>query len=234
MTPVGDVRVGQGTVVHEDVEIGERTTIGELCLLGAGEADEPLRIGAGSLIRSHSVLYRGARLGPGLRTGHHVLVRAGARVGANLQLGSYSSLEGDLEIGDYVRIAGRCELGPGTVLGDFAWIFPGVVCMNDPLPPSSIRAAVEIGAGAVVCTGALLFPGARIGRGAFVSAGARVQGDVEPGSVVLPDGSPGGPVRRLVHLESGTRHPWPRHYSEGYPAEATDRLAELRDRLLPR
>jgi acetyltransferase-like isoleucine patch superfamily enzyme len=234
MTPVGDVRVGQGTIVHEDVELGGGTTIGELCVLGTGEADTPLRIGRDSLVRSHSVLYRGAELGPRLQTGHHVLVRSGANAGTNLHLGSYSSLEGAVEIGDFVRIAGRCELGPGTVIRDFAWLFPGVICMNDPLPPSSVRAGVEIGEGAVVCTGALLFPGARIGEGAFVSAGAHVAGDVEPLTVVLPDGSPGGAVKKLIHLDSGTRHPWPRHFSAGYPDEARERLTALRERLLGR
>src|SRR5690242_20317543 len=83
-----DVEIGRYTIVHDDVEIEEGTTVGSHCVLGepARGAEGPLRIGPRSTIRSHSTLYAGSTLGEGLATGHGVLVREGARVGRHCQI----------------------------------------------------------------------------------------------------------------------------------------------------
>jgi carbonic anhydrase/acetyltransferase-like protein (isoleucine patch superfamily) len=91
---------------------------------------------------------------------------------------------------------------------------------------------VRIGDGASVGTGAILLPGTRVGEGAFVSAGALVRGDVPAASVVLADGSPGGPVTHLAHLPAGIAHPWMTHFTEPYPPEALPRIEALRERVM--
>lgn len=228
------VTVGHGTIIYEQVEIGEGTKIDEHCVIGLPAGDEvgPLRIGRDSHIRSHAVCYQGAELGDALETGHHVVIRSGARAGENLRLGSFSSLEGDLTIGDYVRIHGYTQVGRGSQIGDFAWIFSLCTLTNDPLPPSDLFRPVSIGAGAVICVGATLMPGCRVGRGAFVAAGARVADTVPDATVLAADGHLAGPIDRLMNLESGVSHPWLRHFTAGYPPSAHARLSQLRDEIL--
>jgi UDP-3-O-[3-hydroxymyristoyl] glucosamine N-acyltransferase len=231
---IGDgVTIGRFTVVHPNVVIGDGTVIGDHCVIGQPcGRDEPLVIGPGSTIRSHSVLYEGSRIGPQLETGHQVLIRAGCEIGVNARIGTQAALEGEIELGDYVRIQGYSIFGTGTKVGDFAWIFPQCVMTNDPLPPSRIFEPVVIESGAVVCTNTIVMPGCRIGLGAFVASGARPKGEIPAGAVVLADGRIGGPVTHLMHLESGTAHPWMAHFADVFPAEAQDRITQLRFQVL--
>lgn len=227
------VRVGHFSVIHDNVEVGPGSVIGEHCVLGAGPATErPLTVGSGAVIRSHGVLYQGASLGARFEAGHHVLVRAGSVAGEGVRLGSYSSLEGSLTVGDFVTIAGYSQVGPGAEIGDFAWIFSLCTLTNDPLPPSALFDPVTVGPGAVVCVGVTLLPGIEVGLGAFVAAGATVNVDVPPGRVFTKEGEIAGPVTRLVNLEAGVAHPWPLHFTERFPPEAQERLGALRERIV--
>ncbi len=71
-------------------------------------------------------------------------------------------------------------------------------------------------------------PGVQIGKGAFISAGAHVHGDIPVGAVVAgKNGYVVNHVSRLIDLESGTRHPWMRHYKEAYPIKAHQQIKQL-------
>jgi UDP-3-O-[3-hydroxymyristoyl] glucosamine N-acyltransferase len=228
-----DVRIGRFTVIGPNVEIGDDTTIGDHCIVGLECGHEqPLRIGAGATIRSHSVLYEGSTIGPRLETGHQVLIRAGCEIGVNARIGTQTSLEGDLTLGDYVRIQGYSVFGCGTRVGDFAWIFPKCVFTNDPLPPSTVCEPAVVGDGAVICTNTIVMPGCEIGFGSFVASGAKPKGTIPPGVVVLSDGRVGGPVTHLIHHDSGTAHPWMGHFAHVFPPEAQQRIAQLHFRVL--
>jgi UDP-3-O-[3-hydroxymyristoyl] glucosamine N-acyltransferase len=228
-----NVEIGRFSVVGPNAVIEDGTTIGDHCVVGqpCGRG-EPLIIGAGSTIRSHSVLYEGSTIGPGLETGHQVLIRAGCTIGTGARIGTQTALEGDLTIGDYARIQGYSVFGCGTRIGDFVWIFPKCVFTNDPLPPSSVCEPVTIGDGAVICTNTIVMPGCDIGFGAFVASGAKPKGHIPPAAVVLVDGRIGGPVTHLIHLESGTAHPWMSHFADVFPAEAQTRIAGLHFRVM--
>ncbi|WP_432488473.1 hypothetical protein [Kineococcus sp. SYSU DK018] len=229
-----DVVVGHCSVVHAGVGLAAGTVVEEFCLLGsAPEAPGAgaLEIGAGSRIRSHSVVHGGSRFGPGLQTGHHALLRAGVVAGRDLRIGSYSSVEGDAELGDHVRVHGYAQIGKGSKVASLVWIYSQVTLTNDPLPPSHLLRPVTVGRGAVLCVGVTVLPGAVVGEGAFIAAGATVSGDVPDAALVLADGSVAGPVTALLDLPTGTRHPYPRHFSDAYPAEAASALAELQAHL---
>lgn len=230
-----DVTIGDFTVVHERVELGDGCVVQEHCLLGVrgvGTA-EPVIIGPGATIRSHAVVYEHSRIGPRLETGHHVVIRERSRIGENLRVGNFSDIEGDCEIGDFARFHGYVHLGKGSRVGHFVWLFSLTTVTNDPLPPSRAQVAVEIGDGAVVCVGATLLPGCRIGKGALVSAGAHAAGDVPVGAVVVgTDGRVVNHVSRLVSLATGLRHPWMRHYRDAYPSEAQPRIDALLDEVM--
>src|SRR3954467_11269098 len=66
-------------VVYPGVELGEGTTVGEFALVGVPLRDAPpggteTRIGARSVIRSHTVIYAGNRIGANFQTGHGVMI----------------------------------------------------------------------------------------------------------------------------------------------------------------
>jgi UDP-3-O-[3-hydroxymyristoyl] glucosamine N-acyltransferase len=224
--------IGAHSVVHAGCVVGEGSSIGESCVLGARGPAEPVRIGAGSVIRSHTVIYSGSVLGEGLETGHHVVIREGSRIGRNLRIGNFSDIEGDCTVGDYCRFHGYVHVGKGARIGDFVWLYSLTTLLNDPLPPSHVSAPVSIGDGAVVCVGSTVMPDARLGIGAFVAAGCVVSGEVPAGAVVADGGAATSHVANLVHLESGTRHPWMRHFSSAYPQAAQDRIRRLLDDIL--
>lgn len=224
--------IGAHSVVHDGCVVGEGSSIGEGCVLGVRGPAEPARIGARSVIRSHSVIYSGSVLGEGLETGHHVVIREGSRIGRNLRIGNFSDVEGDCTIGDYCRFHGYVHVGKGARIGNFVWLYSLTTLLNDPLPPSRVSAPVSIGDGAVVCVGSTVMPDARLGIGAFVAAGCVVSGEVPAGAVVADHGAATSHVANLVHLESGTRHPWMRHFASAYPEAAQERIRALLDDIL--
>jgi UDP-3-O-[3-hydroxymyristoyl] glucosamine N-acyltransferase len=230
-----DVVIGEYVVVHENVDIGDGCIIQDHCVLGVKgpRTSERLELGPGATIRTHTVLYEHSIIGPKLETGHHVVIRERSVIGENLRIGNYSDVEGDCSIGDFTRFHGYVHIGKGSKVGDFVWLFSLVTGTNDPMPPSDLSYPVEIGDGAVVCVGAVLMPGCRLGKGAFVAAGAHAQGEVPVGAVVSgPEGMVVNHVSRLMHLESGLRHPWMRHFRSAYPTHTHGRLDELLQEIL--
>lgn len=230
-----NVSIGAQSIVHPGVEIGDGTVIQEHCSIGLPEisAGSPLVIGPGSLIRTHSVIYSGSAFGERLETGHHVVIREKTRSGINLRVGNFCDIEGDCTIGDYCRFHGYAHVGKGSRIGSFVWLFSLTTATNDPLPPSLLNVPVVIEDGVVVCVGVTLMPGVVLGKGAFICAGSCVRESIPPGGVVAGlDGHVVNHVSQLLHLPSGLRHPWMRHYRKGYPPEAIARLEKLEKEIL--
>ena len=227
-TIAADVVVGPFTIVEAGVVIGAGVRIGSHCHLGVVTAltgDRPLTIGAGALIRSHSIFYAGSTYGDGLSTGHRVTAREGISAGARLQLGTNCDLQGNATFGTDVRLHSQVQINHGTRVGDFVWFFPGVTTLNDPRPPSEGLEGVVIEDFAAVAARALLLPGIRIGRGALVGAGALVNRDVPDAMIAV-----GHPARVMGHTDSirlrasgRPAYPWRRHFHRGYPPEIVAR-----------
>lgn len=226
-----NVSFGHGTRVYGNVEIGDDCRIGDFCVIGhptIRPESTPLKLGSGATVRTHTVIYEGSDIGTHLETGHHVVIREGAVIGENLRVGNFSDIEGACVIGDFVRMHGYAHVGRGAKIGDFVWLFSLTTLMNDPLPPSHLSAPVSIGDMVTVCVNAQLMPGTEIGRGALIASGAVASGIVPPGSVISgSEGEIAGQVRFLMHMESRTRHPWHRHFSDAYPERARARIEAL-------
>lgn len=231
-----NVYVGDFTIIHDDVELGDDCRIESHCVVGhptPAAAGEPLRIGPFGLVRSHSVLYQGSTFGERLETGHHATLREGLDVGRNLRVGTNSDLQGRARIGDYVRIHSRVFVASGAALGSFVWIFPGASLTNDPHPPSNVISGVTVGDYAVVAANACVMPGIRVGYRAVIGANSLVTKDVPPDQVVL--GVPAEPLCATseIKLRDGSgrsAYPWMAHFSRGYPSEI---VAEWRARFGP-
>lgn len=226
-----NVRLGAGVRIHANVEIQDGCEIGDFCVIGHPAKTQPhaghsLVLGAGALIRSHTILYEGSTLGAGLETGHHVVIREGTVAGTNLRVGNFSDLEGACEIGDYCRFHGYVHVGRGSRIGNFVWLFSLVTLTNDPLPPSFASEPVVLEDGVVIAVNVTVMPGAHLRRGAYVTSGGSVKGEVPAGAVVK-DGKVVCDVHALMNMKHGIRHPWMNHFADAYPETARDRVVAL-------
>jgi len=194
MTPMTEPLIYPNVLLGEGVELGPGVVVG-LPPRGAGPGDLATVIGAGSVLRSHTVIYAGVTAGARLNTGHGALIRENNELGDDCSVGTHAALEPGNRIGERTRIHTHCFLEHVT-LGRRVFLGPGVVFTDDPHPMcpryedcvlgATVEDDVSIGGGAVI------LPGIRIGAGSLVGAGSVVTRDVEPGSVVA-----GNPARRV-------------------------------------
>lgn len=228
-----NVSIGAFSIVHNDVVLGNNTVIESHCEIGHPSKlaeGKPLVIGAGSVIRSHSVFYAGSTFGDGLVTGHRVTVRELTTAGKNMQIGTLGDIQGHCEIGDYVRTHSNVHICHGAKVGNYVWIFPYVVLTNDPHPPSETCIGPVIGDYAAIATMSVILPGVKVGEHSLVGAHSCVGKDVEPHTVV--GGSPAKLICRTdrIKLRDGSgrkAYPWPTHFSRGYPEGFAEQFAEM-------
>lgn len=212
-------------IVHPDTAIDPSAVIGPYCVIGSDHGH--LRLGPGTIVRSHSVIEGGNEIGDGLETGHHVLIRTGNEIGRNLRIGTFSSLEGEGEVGDYVRIHGRCEMTKGT-LRHFARLYGGSYVTDNRLPPSRVNVPAVLDEGAVVTMNCVVIAGVRVGVGAFVGASTVVARDVPDATALV-----GGKTKPVTELRwEGYAYPWTAYYRDGYPPEAWPRIEALHERIM--
>jgi acetyltransferase-like isoleucine patch superfamily enzyme len=187
------VIVHDGTVLAEDVEVGDHAVLGRRPRLSphssaAGEL-RPLRVGQGARIGAGSVVLAGAQIGREAILGDQSFVRERSVIGAGSVIGRGSAIDNDVVIGERVRVQTNVYLPSSTVVEDDVFIGPGVTATNDhtmarrgheqPMPGPTLRRACRVGGGA------LLLPGVEIGEEAFIAAGAVVTRDVPPRAVVI-------------------------------------------------
>jgi acetyltransferase-like isoleucine patch superfamily enzyme len=189
-----NVELGEGAVLQPGVIVG-------LPPRGAGPGDLPTVIGAGAVLRAHTVIYAGARIGVGFNSGHGVMIREDNVIGDGCSVGTHSVLEPGNRIGDRTRIHSQCFLEHVT-LGRAVFVGPAVVFTDDPHPMCPRYLECVLGAvvedDVSIGGGAVLLPGVRVGRGALVGAGAVVIRDVEAGMVVA--GNPARVVKAVAEL----------------------------------
>jgi acetyltransferase-like isoleucine patch superfamily enzyme len=217
-----DAEIAPTALVLDGVELGAGSRVGEYCVVGepaGGAASATAKrealadgsrfeglatvLGPGALLRSHTVVYAGNRIGARFHTGHHVLVREENEIGDDVSVGSGSVVEHHVRIGHRVRLHTGVFVPELTVLEDDCWIGPRVVLTNAPFPRCPDVAAcmrgVRVGRGAKLGANVTVLPGVAVGAGALVGAGAVVTRDVPPRAVVA-----GNPARQTGEVDALT------------------------------
>jgi glycosyltransferase involved in cell wall biosynthesis/acetyltransferase-like isoleucine patch superfamily enzyme len=200
-------RIAADCRIHPNVTIGPGAVIEEYAVIGrppagAEPGEHPTIIGAGAVIRSHSVIYAGCVIGDRFQAGHHSLVREHTTIGGDVSVGSGSILEHHVTVGDRVRIHSQAFVPETTILEDGCWIGPNVVFTNvaHPLCPRAkdCLKGARVERGAKIGANTTLLPDITIGRDALVGAGSVVLHDVAPGTVVA--GAPARVVKEVMDL----------------------------------
>ncbi len=104
-------------VVYANVVLGADVVVEEYCIIGVpveGAADEPTTIGDGALIRSHTVIYAGNRIGHRFRTGNKANIRELNRIGNDVSIGTLAVVEHHVENGQS-RAHPLAGLHPGVL-----------------------------------------------------------------------------------------------------------------------
>lgn len=188
--------LGKGVTLEDYVIVGQAPK-------GQETGSRETIIGNGSLIRSHTVIYLGNRLGFDCQTGHGVLIREDNTIGNSVSIGSNSVIEHHVVIEDSVRIHSQAYVPEYSTLKKECWIGPNVVLTNAKYPLS--RRAKErlegpvIGERAKIGANATILPGVKIGENALVGAGAVVTRDVPAGAVVA--GNPAVKLKDISELD---------------------------------
>jgi len=206
-------RIYPGVTLAPGAEIGDFVVIG-VPPRGKMPGDLPTRLGAGAVIRSHTVIYAGNTIGDHFQTGHGVLIREMNQIGDQVSIGSHTVIEHHVVIGNRVRLHSQVFVPEYSLLEEECWLGPGVRLTNalHPLCPKAKEClkGATIRRGAKIGAGAILLPDIEIGEMALVGAGAVVVEDVPARMVVV-----GNPARVLKKIDALTcpydliAHPYP-------------------------
>jgi acetyltransferase-like isoleucine patch superfamily enzyme len=203
------INIAQSAIIFNNVLLADGCTIDEFVLVGVlprgfQAGDMETRIGAGAVIRSHTVIYAGNVIGANFQTGHGVMVRESNQIGSNVSIGTHSVIEHHVQISDNVRIHTNAFIPEFSILEEGAWVGPHVVFTNALYPLGwDTKASLKgphILPGAKIGANATLLPAVVIGQNALVGAGSVVIHDVPDGKVVA--GNPARIIRDISELSS--------------------------------
>jgi acetyltransferase-like isoleucine patch superfamily enzyme len=201
-----DAGIHPTAIVAAAVRLGDGCVVGPYAVLGedGGSAgDGPLVIGRDGIVRSHTVIYAGTRIGDGFGSGHGVLIRESTTIGHGASVGSHSVVEHHVVVGDGVRLHSNVFVPEFTTLEDECWIGPNVVLTNARYPRGArVKETLQgprIESGAKVGANATILPAIVIGRNALVGAGSVVTRDVPAGAVVV--GNPARVIGDVAGIE---------------------------------
>lgn len=161
--------------------------------------DSEAHIGPGALLRSHTVITKGAFIGNNFKTGNGAKVYA-ATIGDNVTVGTLAVVEGGVVICDNVTVHTGAFVCSLTHLGEGVWVGPHVTFTNTKYPHTATSPTERVGArvkrGARIGANTTILPGVTIGIEALVGAGSVVVSDVPDKAVVA-----GNPAKVLRYLE---------------------------------
>jgi acetyltransferase-like isoleucine patch superfamily enzyme len=169
-------------VIERNVHIGYN----RLSKLRDGyEYNSPVKIGKNIHIRSGTVIYAGCELGDNVHIGHNVVLREFTKIGDNSSIGSGVVCEGYTVIGHHTTIHAQTHLTAKMVIGNYVFIGPHVVTMNDkriryyrPEIKDSEDIGPIIGDEVAIGGGAIILPQVIIGKGSIIAAGSVVTKNV--------------------------------------------------------
>jgi len=169
--------------IYKNVVIGKNAKIGEFVIIGEPpkgyKAGDLLTvIGDNCVIRSHSVIYAGNKIGNNFQTGHGVNIRELNVIGNDVSVGTHSVIEHHIKIEDKVRIHSNVFIPEYSYLKKGCWIGPCVVLTNvlHPLCEKAKQCVkgATIGENTKIGANVTLLPDVEIGNNCLIGAGSLI------------------------------------------------------------
>lgn len=198
--------ISKNAIIHTGVKLGSNCVVEDFAIIGvppAGFESGELEtiIGDNAVVRSHTVIYAGNKIGSNFQTGNKANIRELNEIGDNVSIGTLSVVEHHVTIGNNVRIHTQVFIPEFCVLEDGCWIGPNVVMTNSKYPNSpdskkhlhgvQIKKNARVGANSTILPGIVLYEDCLIGAGAVVTK------DVPAGKVAA-----GNPAVIINDIES--------------------------------
>jgi acetyltransferase-like isoleucine patch superfamily enzyme len=192
--------------ILDDVELGEKVRIEDFVILGVKPSKPPvspphkgkLVIGEEAVIRSHSVIYLGNKVGKNFQTGHGVLIRENNLIGDDVSIGTHSVV-----IVNKVRIHTNCYIPEFVEIKNKAWLSPGVTILNVLHPPcpkwDECGKGVVIEENAKIGGNVTIGPRLTIGKNSLIGCGSVVVESIPENSVAV--GNPAKVVKKISELK---------------------------------
>ena len=194
-----DVKSGNSVILGTDPVIGEHV-VPRAC--PPGKALGKLVIAKNLIIRSHSVIYGGTKIGNDFQTGHGVLIKEGNVIGDNVSVGSHTIIERENRIEDDVGIDSNCFIPESVIIEDRVWIGPCVTILNVLHPPcpraEDCGKSVHIERNAKTGGNVTIEPRVTLGRNSFIGMGSVVTTAIPDN--VLAFGNPARVVKPITQL----------------------------------
>lgn len=194
--------IAKSAKIYPNVKLGENVFIEHFCIIGApfkGQADEKTIIGDNAVIRSHTVIYAGNKIGNSFQSGNKANIRELNIIGNEVSIGTMAVIEHHITIEDHVRIHSQAFIPEFSVLKRGCWIGPNVVLTNAKYPKSpnvkNELISVIVGESAKIGANSTILPGIVIGKNALIGAGSVVVKNVDEGTIV--GGNPASFLRNI-------------------------------------
>jgi len=191
--------IANSAIIHPNVKLGENVTIEDFCIIGSPFkefSNEETIIGDNAIIRSHTVIYAGNKIGNNFHTGNKANIRELNTIGNDVSIGTLSVIEHHVIIEDGVRIHTQAFIPEYSILKKNCWIGPKVAMTNAKFPkhPEAKKGLLgpTIEENAKIGANATIMPDITIGKNSLIGAGSVVTKDVPEGVVVA-----GNPARVL-------------------------------------
>ena len=193
-------------IIHKNVTIGDNAKIGDFVIIGLppndkGDGELETIIGDGAVIRSHTVIYAGNKIGNNFQTGNAANIREENEIGDNVSIGTKSVVEHHVKIEDNVRIHSQAFVPEFCILKKNSWIGPNVVLTNARYPKSvnakkNIKGVI-LEENSKVGANSTILPGVTVGKNSLVGAGSVVVKDVPANKVTA-----GNPAKVIKDIDT--------------------------------
>lgn len=193
--------------IYPNVKLGKNCIVEDFVIIGVppkGKKEGELEtiIGDNAVIRSHTVIYAGNKIGSNFQTGNKANIRELNEIDDNVSIGTLSVIEHHVIIKTGARVHTQVFIPEYSILEEDSWIGPNVVITNAMYPKSPTVKDELKGAhlkkGAIIGANSTLLPGIIVEENALIGAGSVVTKNVDAGMVVA--GNPARVIKKINDL----------------------------------
>jgi bifunctional UDP-N-acetylglucosamine pyrophosphorylase / glucosamine-1-phosphate N-acetyltransferase len=183
--------IGRDTIIHPNVTIQGRTTIGDGCEIRSGTRIVNSVIGRGVEVRDNCLIIDSA-------------IADGAKVGPMAHLREHADIGPDARIGNFVEVK-KSSVGRNTKASHLTYLGDATIGQNTNIGAGTItcnydgvrKNETHIGNDVKIGSDTMLVAPVTVGDGSATGAGSVVTKDVEPGKLVV-----GAPARAIKTIKN--------------------------------